>query len=177
MLTYGRANELFHYEPNSGKLFWKKTTTNRVKVGDEAGSFCKSTGYINIKVDNEWYTLHRIAILLATGVYDKTVQVDHIDHDRGNNRLSNLRVVSRAENMRNQSLRNTNKTGVTGVSVRYTRKGTKRYTANIMYTYKSIILGNYDTPEEAAVARAEAEIKIRISPQPRFINSLKATNC
>ena len=164
MLTYDRANELLRYEPSSGKLFWKKTTTNRVKVGDEAGSFCKSTGYINIKVDNEWYTLHRIAILLATGVYDKTVQVDHIDHDRGNNRLSNLRVVSRAENMRNQSLRNTNKTGVTGVSVRYTRKGTKRYTANIMYNYKSIFLGNYDTPEEAAAARAEAEIKYGFHP-------------
>lgn len=159
MLTFERANELFRYEPSSGKLFWKKTTTNRVKVGDEAGSFCKSTGYINIKVDNEWYTLHRIAILLATGIYDKTVQVDHVDHDRGNNRLSNLRVVSHAENMRNQSLRNTNKTGVTGVCVRYTRKGTKRYTATIVVDYKPIFLGNYDTLKEAASARAEAEIK------------------
>lgn len=159
MLTFDRANELFRYEPSSGKLFWKKTTTNRVRVGDEAGSFCKSTGYTNVTIDGRGYTLHKIAILLATGVYDKTAQVDHIDHDRGNNRLSNLRVVSRAENMRNQSLRNTNKTGVTGVCVRYTRKGTKRYAANIVYNYKPIFLGNYDTLEEAAAARAEAEIK------------------
>lgn len=147
-----------------GSSFGKKTTTNRVKAGDEVGSFCKSTGYINIKVDNEWYTLHQIAILLATGVYDKTVQVDHVDHDRGNNRLNNLRVVSRAENMRNQSLRNTNKTGVTGVSVKYTRKGTKRYTANIMYNYRSIFLGNYDTLEEAADARAEADKRYKFHP-------------
>ena len=159
MLTFERANELFHYEPSSGKLFWKKTTTNRVKVGDEAGSFCKSTGYTNVVIDGKGYTLHRIAILLATGVYDKTVQVDHVDHDRGNNRLSNLRVVSHTENMRNQSLRNTNKTGVTGVCVKYTRKGTKRYTANIVYNYKPIFLGNYDTLEEAAQARKEAELK------------------
>lgn len=164
MITFDRANELFRYEPSSGKLFWKKTTTNRVRVGDEAGSFCKSTGYTNVVIDGRGYTLHRIAILLATGVYDKTVQVDHIDHDRGNNRLSNLRVVGRAENMRNQSLRNTNKTGVTGVSVRYTRKGTKRYTANIVYNYKPIFLGNYDTLEEAAAARAEAEIKYGFHP-------------
>ena len=162
MLTFERANELFRYEPSSGKLFWKKTTTNRVKVGDEAGSFCKSTGYIKIKVDNEWYTLHRIAILLATGIYDKMVQVDHVDHDRGNNRLSNLRVVSHAENMRNQSLRSTNKTGVTGVCVRYTQKGTKRYTATIVADYKPIVLGNYDTLDEAA--RAEAEIKYGFHP-------------
>lgn len=154
MLTY----ELFHYELNSGKFFWKKTTTNRVKVGDEAGSFCKNTGYTNVVIDGKGYTLHRIAILLATGVYDKTVQVDHVDHDRGNDRLSNLRVVH-AKNMRNQSLRNTNKTGVTGVCVKYTRKGTKRYTASIVYNYKPIFLGNYDTLEEAAAAREEANIK------------------
>ena len=159
MLTYDRANELFRYEPSSGKLFWKKTTTNRVRVGDEAGSFCKSTGYINVDMDGRGYTLHRIAILLTTGVYDKMVQVDHVDHDRGNNRLSNLRVVSHAENMRNQSLRNTNKTGVTGVSVKYTRKGTKRYTANIVYNYKPIFLGYFDTLDEAAAARWEAELK------------------
>lgn len=164
MITFERANELLRYEPSSGKLFWKKVTTNRVRVGDEAGSFCKSTGYINVVIDGKGYTLHRIAILLATGVYDKTVQIDHIDHDRGNNRFSNLRVVSRAENMRNQSLRNTNKTGVTGVSVRYTRKGTKRYTANIVYNNKPIFLGNYDTLEEAAAARAEAEIKYGFHP-------------
>lgn len=164
MITFERANELLHYEPSSGKLFWKKTTTNRVKVGDEAGSFCKSTGYKNVVVDGKGYTLHRIAILLATGVYDKTVQVDHVDHDRGNNRLSNLRVVDHAENMRNQSIRNTNKTGITGVSVRYTRKGTKRYTASIVYNYKPIFLGNYDTLEEAAAARAEAEIKYGFHP-------------
>ena len=159
MLTFERANELFHYEPSSGKLFWKKTTAHRVKVGDEAGCVHKGTGYIQIRVDNKLYTLHRIAILLATGVYDKTVQVDHINHDRSDNRLENLRVVSRAENMRNKSRQNTNKTGITGVQIIYTRKGTKRYRANIMYNNKPIFLGNYDTLEEAAAARKAAEIK------------------
>ena len=51
MLTFDRANELFRYDPISGKLFWKKTTTIRVRVGDEAGSFCKSTGYTNVVID------------------------------------------------------------------------------------------------------------------------------
>ena len=159
MLTLERVNELLRYEPGSGKLFWKKTTANRVKVGDEAGTFCKSTGYIKIRVDNKGYPLHRIAILLATGVYDKTVQVDHINHDRCDNRLENLRVVSRAENMRNKSKLNTNKTGITGVRIIYTRKGTKRYKAAIKYNSKDIYLGTYDTLEEAAAARKVAEIK------------------
>ena len=161
MLTYDRANELFHYEPSSGKLFWKKTTTNRVKVGDEAGSFCNSTGYTNVFIDGKGYTLHRIAILLATGVYDKAVQVDHIDHDRGNNRLSNLRVVSHAENMRNQSLRNTNKTGVTGVS--YTTRD-RRWVAQIYIDKKNTNLGYFKTLEEAAAVRKAAEIKYGYHP-------------
>ena len=161
MLTFERANELFHYEPSSGKLFWKKTTTNRVKVGDEAGSFCKSTGYINVYVDGLGYTLHRIAILLATGVYAKTVQVDHIDHDRGNNRLNNLRVVSHADNMRNQSLRNTNKTGVTGVS--YTTRD-RRWVAQIYIDKKNTNLGYFDTLEEAAAVRKAAEIRYGYHP-------------
>lgn len=157
MLTFERANELFRYEPGSGKLFWKAITTNRVRVGDEAGSPCKSTGYINVVVDGKGYTLHRIAILLSTGKYEKGTQVDHINHDRSDNRLENLRVVSHAVNMRNQSKRNTNKTGITGVIIRYTQRGTKRYAANITVNYKSIFLGNYDTLEEAAAARLEAE--------------------
>ena len=161
MLTFERANELLHYEPSSGKLFWKKTTTNRVKVGDEAGSFCASTGYINVFIDGRGYTLHRIAILLTTGVYDKTVQVDHIDHDRGNNRLSNLRTVSHAENMRNQSLRSTNKTGVTGVS--YTTRD-RRWVAQIYIDKKNTNLGYFKTLEEAAAVRKAAEIRYGYHP-------------
>ena len=125
MLTFERANELFRYDPISGKLFWKKTTTNRVKVGDEAESFCKSTGYRMVFINRKGYLAHRIAILLATGACDPSKEVDHISHDRSDNRLENLGVVSRAANTRNQSKRNTNKTGITGVRITYTWKGTK----------------------------------------------------
>ena len=102
MLTFERANELFHYNPSSGRLTWKKITTNRVKVGDDAGSLCKTTGYTNVVVDGRGYTVHRIAILLSTGVYGRGVQVDHINHDRSDNRIENLRVTSHMKNMQNQ---------------------------------------------------------------------------
>lgn len=67
MLTFERANELFRYEPSSGKLFWKKRTARCVKVGDEAGTLCKSTGYRMVFINRKGYLVHRIAILLATG--------------------------------------------------------------------------------------------------------------
>ena len=103
--------------------------------------------------------VHRIAVLLATGECDPSKEVDHIDHDGSNNRLDNLRIVDRINNMRNMGLIKTNKTGVIGVSLRYTRTGKLRYSANIMVNYKPIFLGNYDTLEEAAAVRLEAEKK------------------
>ena len=121
--------------------------------------------------------VHRIAVLLATGECDPSKEVDHIDHDGSNNRLDNLRIVDRINNMRNIGLGKTNKTGIIGVSLKYTRTGKLRYSANIMVNYKSINLGIFDTIEEAAAAREEANIKIRIPPQPRFINSLRAISC
>ena len=164
MLTFERANELFHYEPSSGKLFWKKTTTNRVKVGDEAGTLCRNGGYRIVFINRKGYMAHRIAVLLATGKCDPSKEVDHIDHDGGNNRLDNLRIVDRINNMRNIGLGKTNKTGIIGVSLKYTRTGKLRYSANIMVNYKSINLGIFDTIEEAAAAREEANIKYGFHP-------------
>ena len=164
MLTFEEANELFRYEPSSGKLFWKKRTARRVKVGGEAGTLCRNSGYRMVFINRKGYLVHRIAILLATGECDPSKEVDHIDHDRGNNRLDNLRIVDRINNMRNIGLVKTNKTGVIGVSLRYTRTGKLRYSANIMVNYKSINLGIFDTIEEAASARDEANIKYGFHP-------------
>ena len=164
MLTFERANELLYYEPSSGKLFWKKRTARRIKVGDEAGTLCKSTGYRMVFINQKGYLVHRIAILLATGACDPSKEVDHIDHDRLNNRLNNLRIVDRINNMRNIGLGKTNKTGVIGVSLKYTRTGELRYSANIMVNRKSINLGIFDNIEEAAAAREEANIKYGFHP-------------
>ena len=138
------------------KFIWKKRTARRIKVGDEAGTFCKSTGYRMVFINRKGYLVHRIAILLATGACDPSKEVDHIDHDRVNNRLNNLRIVDRINNMRNIGLVKTNKTGAIGVSLKYTRTGELRYSANIMVNRKSINLGIFDNIEEAAAAREEA---------------------
>lgn len=59
-------------------------------------------------INRKGYLVHRIAILLATGTCDPSKEVDHIDHDRVNNRLNNPRIVDRVNNMRNVSLGKTN---------------------------------------------------------------------
>lgn len=150
MLTYDRANELFRYEPSSGKLFWKAGHN----VGQRAGTLHKTTGYRQVKVNGTCHNEHRIIMLITHGDLPEGMQVDHINHDRADNRLANLRFVTHTQNGRNTKLPVTNTTGVIGVS--YNKKYDKYY-AQIYIKGKNIYLGWHDTLEEAATARAEAE--------------------
>ena len=156
MLTFERANELFHYEPSSGKVFRKVTTSSRSIKGTEAGSLDRKEGYLRVTVDGRGYQLHRVIMLLIHGHLDKNVHVDHISHDRADNRLCNLRLVSLAENNKNKSMDRRNSTGVTGV------RFNKRYNtwgAHIGVNGIEIHLGSFKTLEEATAARLDAEKK------------------
>ena len=156
MLTFERANELFKYEPETGMLIRKVTTgNNRFHAGTVAG--CASPeGYLRVRIDKALYRVHRVCYLLAYGSLADDMQVDHINHDRADNRLANLRLVTNTQNGRNTKLPVTNTTGVIGVS--YNKKYDKYY-AHIHIKGKNIYLGQYDTLEEAAAARADANLK------------------
>ena len=71
---------------------------------------------------------HRVIMKIITGGYDESLQIDHIDHDRTNNRPENLRLVTLQTNNKNLALRKTNKTGTTGIYFCNTRK---KYVADI----------------------------------------------
>lgn len=94
-------------------------------------------------------------MLMCYGFYGEGLDVDHINHARNDNRLFNLRFVTRSENSKNQSLSSKSTTGVTGVSF---LKARKKYIAQIGVNRKLIYLGMFETLEEAA-ARAEANLK------------------
>lgn len=96
MLTYERANELFHYDRSSGKLIRKVTTDYKAVKGTEAGT--NAYGYKLVCIDKVKYKVHRVCMLLAYGYFPKGMQVDHINHDRSDNRLSNMRFVTDHEN-------------------------------------------------------------------------------
>lgn len=104
MLAFERANGLFRYDPISGKVFRKVTTSSRSIKDTEAGSLDKRERYLRVTVDGVGYQLHRVIMLLVHGHLDKSVQVDHISHDRADNRLCNLRLVSLSENNKNKSM-------------------------------------------------------------------------
>ena len=153
-LTYDYANYLFKYDPKTGNLYRRVKGTEEFR-SKPAGTKTK-TGYIQIGVNGKLYLAHRIIMLLVNKNLSDDYQVDHIDHNRLNNKLNNLRVVSQSGNMRNSGVRSDSSTGVTGVVY---LEGARKYRANIFVRGKRIHIGLYQTLEEAATARKEADVK------------------
>lgn len=154
MLTFERANELFHYDPSSGIVTRKVFTSSRGAKGSVVDNYDKREKYYRVMVDGKSYQLHRVIMLLIKDELSDGEQVDHINHIRTDNRLENLRLVPLEENNRNKSMDRRNSTGITGV--RYNKKyGT--YGAHIGLNGKELHLGSFKTKEEAAVVRKSAE--------------------
>lgn len=106
-------HEYLKYEPESGFLYWAKSIGARAKVGNLAGSK-NGEGYVQIKVQGRVYLAHRIAWLLTYGNWPID-EIDHINGDRSDNRIKNLRAVSRSMNQRNAQRRMDNTSGIIGV--------------------------------------------------------------
>ena len=156
MLTYETAMEFFRYEPSSGKLFWKKTLSSRVNVGDEAGTISSTDGYRQIQFNRKLYRAHRIVMLMHTKGFDTSLQIDHMNHERDDNRIENLRLVTNSINGKNTKMHKNNTTGVTGVTF---DKNRNKYKAQIVVNHKLDNLGRFNTFKEAVQARLQAEIK------------------
>lgn len=157
MLTFEEAKELFVYDGETGIIKWRKRTCRRQRSNMVAGNtWPNGRGYTQINIKGKIYPAHRIAMLLAYGFYGDGLQVDHINHTRDDNRLSNLRFVTRTGNQRNRSRNSNNTTGVTGV---YYHKGTRKYMAYIKVDGVQIHLGYFASLGEAAKVRKAAEIK------------------
>lgn len=156
------AREFLHYNPETGVLTWRPradelfaTNTapgpwNARFAGAPAGSKSRY-GYIRVHLGGHEYMAHRLAWLIMTGEWPQG-DMDHIDHDRSNNRWENLRVVSRAENQQNMSRHRANSSGATGV-YRNSRRGKKW----IVTIGGGEYIGRFDDFNEAVAARLAAQ--------------------
>ena len=153
-LTADVLREIFSYNTDTGVFTRKVSTNNRAKPGEIVGCL-RPDGYLCTSIAGKLYQLHRLAWLYARGAWPEG-QIDHINGDRTDNRVSNLRDVSHMENGRNQKLGSTNKSGANGVHWFPSRK---KWRATITVNGKSLHLGYYDTVAEAADARKLADEK------------------
>jgi hypothetical protein len=115
-LTQKRLKELLNYDHETGLFVWQESR-GRVKEGRVAGSAHKAYGYTEITLDRKSYPAHRLVWLYNHGVFP-VEQVDHLDGNRTNNRLENLREVSHCVNGRNRTKSCNNSSGITGVYLR-----------------------------------------------------------
>lgn len=142
------------YDADTGVFTRLVQTSNCIKVGDVAGS--KSCGYLTIRILGRLYRSHRLAWLYAHGTWPIS-DIDHIDGNKSNNALANLRDVTATVNGQNQRRAHTRSShGFLGV----TRHG-KRWAARITVDGKVRHIGGaFDTPELAHAAYVEAKRRL-----------------
>lgn len=128
---------LFDYD--NGVLIWKANTGKKNKIGTVAGCD-KGNGYISVGIFGRRYLAHRIVWIMHNGAIPSGMQIDHINHDRSDNRIENLRVVSNKTNAMNQGLRSNNTSGVTGVNW---NKRKQKWCAEVWSNGKKIHVGYF----------------------------------
>jgi len=157
--------EYFNYEPETGILIWKERPRQHFNtqagqrrfntrfVGKEAG--CKrwrrggkphqKTVNVFNGEKNQWFTAHVIVWEMHNGPKPPDFEIDHVDCDPFNNRLSNLRLSTASQNHANTRLMSTNKSGYKGVSV----DASGRWRARITVCGTEVCKTGFDAPEDA----------------------------
>lgn len=141
-----RQRPIDHFKNSHRQNIW-----NSKHSGTVAGSMTP-LGYWRITINNKSYRAHRIAWLYTYGRWPKD-QIDHIDGNKLNNRIDNLRKANNSENNRNVGLKKTNKSGHKGVSW---NNRDKKWQAYIGVNGRNKSLGSYDSAQEASEAYTQA---------------------
>lgn len=153
MLTQGILKQKLSYDPTTGVFKWLVGSFKGRVAGTRYGDL-PDKGYLVIRINKKSYFAHRLAWLYVYGHFPKK-HLDHINRDRTDNKITNLRLADDALNSKNQSIYKNNISGYHGVT-----KHGKRWRARININGKKIHLGVFDTIEEAANCRREAELKL-----------------
>lgn len=151
MLTQKRLKEVLHYNPDNGLFYWL-VARQRINVGQIAG-YTDSRGYITIAIDGGHHKAHRLAWVYTHGYFPEH-GMDHLDRNKSNNCIENLREVSQSCNMRNTGNPKNNSSGVKGVSF---CNRTGKWHTKIVVPGKQHFLGYYKSFHNAACARLAAE--------------------
>lgn len=138
-----------HFKSQAQMKRWNSCYAGTIAGGVTGG------GYIQIRINNKRYMAHRLAWLYEYGEMPAK-ELDHLDHDKSNNKIINLRSVSHGENDKNRSMYRANTSGINGV---WFNKFTNNWMAYISVKNKRFHLGMFSTRYAAAYCRHAANIK------------------
>ncbi|MAN98520.1 MAG: HNH endonuclease [Roseovarius sp.] len=169
MVTPEILREILRYEPKTGLLFWRERpqrffrnyrscrSWNGKFAGTEALNSANDRGYKCGNIFAKHYASHRVVWAIVHGEWP-TEQVDHINGDRADNRIENLRAVSSCENNQNRQIPSNNSSGQMGVSW---HKSQRKWCASITVAGQRSHLGHFNCITAAKCARIAAEAKHR----------------
>ena len=152
--TQARLQKLLDYNPRTG-VFKRRISRGSAKAGAVAGSLHR-TGYIYIRVDGVDYKAHRLAWVYHYGVPPKDL-LDHVNRNKADNRIRNLREATHAQNQQNKKTYANNLSGIKGVSWYALRR---KWRVRIQHNKKSILVGFFNDLAQAAQARKRAEKRL-----------------
>jgi hypothetical protein len=170
MLDPKAIRDLLDYDPETGRLVWRKRGPEWFRDGVRSSAYAQSVswnkrfagrealtarvnGYLVGMLLGKGIRAHRAAFAWMTGEWPPE-EIDHIDGNRANNTWANLRPASKSVNGKNQQRHSTNSSGTAGVS--FDRRN-KSWRARITVNGRLIYLGRFKSLEDAAAARKWAE--------------------
>lgn len=143
-----------NYNKETGVFTWKHDGTRGVKAGDVAGAKTKD-GYIMLSIKGKKILAHRVAWLFANKEFAQG-NIDHINRNKSDNKIANLRLANASENAQNRLKNSKNTSGYKGVTW---HKRDKKWQAAITVQSKVIHLGYYANVEDAHKSYVEASKK------------------
>tara|TARA_B110000208_G_scaffold159083_1_gene193565 strand:+ start:297 stop:794 length:498 start_codon:yes stop_codon:yes gene_type:complete len=146
-LTVDLLNDLFEYNDETGDLVRKISVRgSKANAGDIAG-YKRTDGYIYTGISGRQYLNHRLVFLMSHGYLPEFL--DHINRDRSDNRLRNLRECTRNENQHNRKTSSKSASSVKGV---HWNKEFGKWRAQCQINGKRHHVGSFDDIEDAKIA-------------------------
>ena len=149
------------YDPDTGKIFWRTRISatngwNKLYAGKETFKIKHAKGYLTGKIMGNRYLTHRVAWFLHYGQWPQG-EIDHINGNKSDNRIKNLRDVTTSQNQMNRGKPVNNKSGFKGV---FWHKSGKKWCASIGINGRNIYLGLFESKSEANDAYMYASKKL-----------------
>jgi len=153
MITQAQVIDCFEYR--DGNLYWKRVAhSNKQYLANKPAGSIHKTGYRHVTWMNKIHKAHRLIFLMHHGYLPP--EVDHINGDRADNRIDNLRAANRSENQCNRSALSSNTSGYPGVSW---HKKSGSWAVRLMKNGKTHALGYFKDLELAGLVSEEARAK------------------